>query len=102
MTQEIDSQPLGESRWRTLVHVITVQDLDDPRRARANLILPGWHARQHITLPLEKIPQELREQLGPDTYLLARVNLAAKGARKLHFSDFEAAPPPVPENEVYS
>lgn len=102
MTQEKDGRHPYESRWRTLVHVVTVQDLEDPRRARANLILPGWHTRQHVVLPLRKVPEGVRATLGNDTFFLAEVDLAAERARELRFSKFEVAPPPVPENELFS
>ena len=96
MTHEITGQNSGEIRSRTMARVVTVQDLDDPRRARANLVLPGWNSIQHVVLPLKRVPPEVRETLGDNTYFFAEVNLAAKRARELRLSGFEVASPPVP------
>lgn len=89
-------------RARTLLRVATTEHKDAPCLGRVDVLVVGWHPRQQVTIPLRRIPPELRGQLGPGTYLLAQVNLAAERARELHFSDFEAAPPPVPENELFS
>jgi hypothetical protein len=62
-----------------------------------DVIIPSWDLQCPVRFPISLIPANLRCYLAVGNYLIANVNTGADNQEELFFTDFEAAPEPLPE-----
>jgi len=89
-------KPSPEKRlYGTLIRVEDVRGEGDDKIV--NAVVMGWgggYPDQIIHFPLALVPQEIREKVSQNSYLLAKVNIGAREAKDLVFEDIELAPEP--------
>jgi len=88
---QIESSPQNRL-YPSLVRVEDVRGEGDNKIV--DIVILGCEYDQVIHLPISLVPQESREKLSQDSYLLAKVNIEAKEEKNLVIEDIELAPEP--------
>jgi hypothetical protein len=78
--------------YPSLVRVEDVRGQGDDKIV--DIVILGCEYDQIFRLPIALIPQESREKVSQDSYLLAKVNIEARKVRNLVIEDIELAPEP--------
>jgi hypothetical protein len=92
-------KPLDETElrpWRSLVRVVRIGPGPDTLALR----VPGWNPHKTVLISRSGLPAELAASVMSGQMFFARVNIGARFARHLSFTDWEVAPPPVSEEEL--
>jgi hypothetical protein len=89
---------LGRRPCRTLIKVARLDPESGPGMVDA-LVL-SWNPHLPVRFPVKIMPDHLRLALAVGQYLIARVNTGAESTADLFFTDFEAAPEPLPEDSL--
>jgi hypothetical protein len=72
-----------ELTWRSLVRVTRIGD------ACFYVVIPGWESNTEIRMKLDDVPNCIKTLVKPGKRFHARLNIQAKSAEELHFSDWE-------------
>jgi hypothetical protein len=78
--------------YTSIIRVENIRNEDGHKVIDAVII--NWNPHRTIHIPMSLIPASLQEKLGPDTRLLAQVNVGAGKAEDLIFENFKLAPEP--------
>jgi hypothetical protein len=62
--------------------------------------IPAWDNEVIVDIPIDLVPQALRDGIIENGYVIAYVNIDADLPEDLTFRDFEPAPTPVPEEDI--
>lgn len=71
--------------WRTLIRVYDV----DTSQHECHVVIPGRNLEEKITLRLNDLPSNIKDQVTPDKRFHAQVNLGAESFRELYFTNWE-------------
>jgi hypothetical protein len=86
-------EPSPQNRlYASLIRVEDVRGEGDERVV--DIVILGCMYDQVIHLPIAFVPQESREKLSQNSYLLAKVNIGAREEKDLVIEDIELAPEP--------
>jgi hypothetical protein len=87
------TQVKPSSSKRLYTSIIRIEDIrNEGDNKILDAVVISWNPHQVIHLPISIVPRNLRENLGREVRLLAKVNVGAKEAKDLIFEDIELAP----------
>lgn len=91
--REILEDPVDERKpHRSLIRIDSFANGPSPQ---IDVVVSAWRPEHAVSIPIECIAPELRDQLGEGAYLLGNVNIGARHEDELFFHDVnEMAPAP--------
>jgi len=84
--------------YTSLIKVENITEDEDAKFIEVTII--NWDPHQTVCLPVALIPDDIKEKLERDTWLLARVNVGATRTEDLVFENIELAPEPNPNDRL--
>jgi len=81
--------------------LIKVENIGEDNNSQfIEAVIINWNPHQIVRLPVSLIPDNIKEKLDRDVWLLAQVNIGAGKAEDLFFENIELAPEPSPNDRL--
>lgn len=69
-------------QWRTLVRFVNRSQIE------AVVVVPAWDSSTTVSVPIENIPEEIRNRIVPNFRCYAEVNIGSVSANELIFTNW--------------
>lgn len=89
------SQPKPSPLKRLYTSLIKIENIGEDNNSKfIEAVIINWNPHQTVRLPISLVPDNIKEKLDRDVWLLAQVNVGARKAEDLFFENIELAPEP--------
>jgi len=86
---------------RLYTSLIKVENIGEDNNSQfIEAVIINWNPYQIVRLPVSLVPDNIKEKLDRDVWLLVQVNVGAGKAEDLFFENIELAPEPSPNDRL--